>query len=142
MKGRQIERVQHPVWGYPAFPRHGDAPLDNIDFRRGMGIGINAEPASEVDRLLVPPPIQIQSPRVGIDFYRNAMLGTGCKNAFHVYIVARPPQQLPPRHVAENVVCGFVTARKIRSVCDARSLRNWPCTLATTKSKRLRISSG
>ena len=77
MKGCQVERVQHTVWGYPAFPRHGDAPLVKIDFRRGMGIGIDAEPASEVDRLLVPPPIQIQSPRVGIDFYGYAMFGTG-----------------------------------------------------------------
>ena len=60
------------------FSRHGHAPLGEIDFRRGMGVGIDAEPAPKVDRLLVPPPVQIQSPRVGVDFYGDAMLGAGC----------------------------------------------------------------
>ena len=76
-EGCQIERVQNPVWRYPTFPRHGHAPLGEIDFRGRMRVWIDAEPASEVYSLLVPPPIQIQSPRVGIDLHRNAMLGTG-----------------------------------------------------------------
>jgi hypothetical protein len=30
----QIERVQHPVWSYPTFARHDDAPLGKIDLGR------------------------------------------------------------------------------------------------------------
>src|SRR3954471_12928404 len=67
-----------------------------------MRVGINAEPTSEVDRLPVPSPVQVQSPRVGVDFYRDPIFGTGCKNGFNVYLIARSSQQLPSSHMAKN----------------------------------------
>jgi hypothetical protein len=67
-----------------------------------MRVGIDAEPAPEVNRPLVPSPVQIQSPRVGVDFYGNPMLGTGSKDAFNVDIITWPSQQLPSSHMAEN----------------------------------------
>ena len=37
-----------------------------------------------------------------VDLDGDAMLGTGAQDALHVDFVARPPQQLPPRDMAQD----------------------------------------
>jgi hypothetical protein len=59
-------------------------------------VGIDAEHAAEVECGLVPPPIQVEPPRVGIDLNHDVMLGTGTQRLLDVDFVAWPPLQLAP----------------------------------------------
>jgi hypothetical protein len=66
-----------------------------------MGIGVDAYHAPEVERLLMPTPVQIQSPRIGINLNCNGVLGAGLKNLPNINIVPRPAEQLPTGHVSQ-----------------------------------------
>ena len=67
-----------------------------------MGVGVDAHHAAEVERALMPAPIQIEPPRIGVDLDGDAVLGTGGENFFHIDLVAGPAQELTPRHVAKD----------------------------------------
>jgi hypothetical protein len=67
-----------------------------------MRIGVDAENASKLQTALVPPPVQVQSPRIGIDFHSDAMLGTGSENRIDIDVVAWSTQELSSSHVPKN----------------------------------------
>ena len=50
----------------------------------------------------MPAPIEIKPPRVGVNFNGNAMLGAGREHSLDVDFVPRPPQELPPGHMAQD----------------------------------------
>jgi hypothetical protein len=39
---------------------------------------------------------------IAIDFDGNAIFGTGAQNRFHIDVIARPPEQKPSGHVAQD----------------------------------------
>src|SRR5690348_8521003 len=67
-----------------------------------MGIGIDAEHAPEFQRCLMPPPIEIQTPRVGIDLNSHSILSTRGKDPLDIHFVSRSAQQLTTGHMSEN----------------------------------------
>jgi hypothetical protein len=67
-----------------------------------MRVRVNAHHAAEVERGLVPAPVKIEAPGVGIDLNRDAMPSAGREHARDVDNVTRPPQQLPAGHMPEN----------------------------------------
>jgi len=89
-----------------------------------MCVWVDAENAAERETALVPSPIQIQSPGIGIDFNGHSMLGAGSQNCIDIDVVSWPAQELPSSQMSKDCREWIGTARKILSVCGARSLRN------------------
>ena len=50
----------------------------------------------------MPAPIEIQPPWVRVDLNGNPVLGTSGEDRLDVHLIARPAQQLPSGHVAQN----------------------------------------
>ena len=50
----------------------------------------------------MPAPIEIKPPGVGVNFDGNAMLGAGREHSLDADFVPRPPQELPPGHMAQD----------------------------------------
>jgi len=67
-----------------------------------MRIRVDAHHASDFERVAMPTPVQIQTPRIGIDLDCNAMLCACSENFFDVYVIARPTQELATRHMTED----------------------------------------
>ena len=96
------QAIEHPIGGHAAFARHLNAPMGQVEFPSRMGVGVDAHHAAEVERALMPAPIQIEPPRIGVDLDGDAVLGTDGENFFHIDLVAGPAQELTPRHVAKD----------------------------------------
>src|SRR5262249_8643679 len=96
------EAVEHAVRGHAALARHLDAPVRKINLAGRMGIGVDAHHASKIERPLVPAPIQIETPRVRVDFDGHAMGGAGGEDALNVDFVPRPSEQLTSGHVPKD----------------------------------------
>src|SRR3954466_11662455 len=90
-KPSQVEAVQHTLFRHPALARHFDTPVGEIDFRCRMRVRIDGHHATEFERASVPPPVEVETPRVGIDLNRYAMLSAGSENLFDVHLVSWPP---------------------------------------------------
>jgi hypothetical protein len=67
-----------------------------------MGIRIDTHHAAEFERLPMPPPVKIQTPRIGIDLDCNAVLCTRTKDFLDIDVITWAPQELPARHMAED----------------------------------------
>src|SRR4051794_39380860 len=67
-----------------------------------MRIGIDAHHASELERLPMPAPVEVQAPGIGVDLDRNAMLGARAQDFFDVDVIAWAPEQLPAGHVSQD----------------------------------------
>ncbi|MGY3105314.1 hypothetical protein ACVWW7_001941 [Bradyrhizobium sp. LM6.9] len=52
----------------------------------------------------MPAPIEIEPPWVGIDLDDDVMLGARAKHLLDIDFVAWPPLELPPGHVADDLV--------------------------------------
>ena len=96
--------VEHAVLRHGAFAGHQHAPLDVVDFFGRVGVGIDAEQASQLQPARAPAPVEIETPRVGVDLDGNAVFGAGLQDLLHVHFVAGTSQQLPSRDMAED--CG------------------------------------
>ena len=72
-----------------------------------MVIGIDAHNAAEVERQLMPTPVEVEPPGIGIDFDCHAMPGAGPQDLCNVNLAARSPQQLAPGHVAQDGGAGI-----------------------------------
>ena len=59
-----------------------------------MRIGINAEQATQFQGATVPAPIQIEAPRIGVDFNRDPMFRACSKDLVNIELIPRPTQQL------------------------------------------------
>src|SRR3954451_15181313 len=102
LKCRQAHGVDHPIGGHSSLAGHLDSPVRKVDFVGGMRVRIDAHYAAEFERTSVPPPVEVEPPRICVDLHRDAMLRACSKNLFDADVVARPPEQLAPRHVAED----------------------------------------
>jgi hypothetical protein len=50
-----------------------------VELADGMGIRVDAEDAAVIERLLVPAPVKIETPRMRVDFDGDAMMrSSGC----------------------------------------------------------------
>jgi hypothetical protein len=56
-----------------------------------LRIWIDAESASELEGFLVPPPIEVEPPRIGIDFYHYPVFSTGSEDPLDINVIAGPP---------------------------------------------------
>jgi hypothetical protein len=50
----------------------------------------------------MPAPVEIELPRMGVDFNGNTVLSAGSQNLVDVDLISRAALELPPGHVAEN----------------------------------------
>src|SRR6266576_2509362 len=67
-----------------------------------MSIRIYAHCAAKLQGRLMPAPIEVEAPGVGIDLYGDTVLGTCAKDFLDVYVVTRPAQQLPAGDVTQD----------------------------------------
>src|SRR4026208_1636794 len=67
-----------------------------------MCVWVNAENAAELQTALVPSPIQVQSPGIGIDFNGHSMIGAGSQNCIDIDVIAWPAQELPSSHMSKD----------------------------------------
>src|SRR6187549_2605345 len=77
---RQLHRVEDAVRRHAALARHLNAPMHVIQLANGVGVGINAEDAAARERHLVPAPVQIEAPRMRVDFNGDAVLAASLED--------------------------------------------------------------
>jgi hypothetical protein len=65
-------------------------------------VGIDAHHAAELKGALVPPPIKVEPPGVGVDFDGHPVLCTGGKNTLDINLISGATEKLPSRHVSQN----------------------------------------
>ena len=118
----QAHRVQHFFLGDATFARDRDAPLDEIKLGDGMSIGIDAQEATELKSFAMPAPVELETPRIGVDFNSNPVFRTSFEHRFDVDFVTGPAKKLPPGEMTE--VC------RVR-VCDRND--DALCLLITAK---------
>ena len=81
--------IEDTVRRHAAFSGHLDAPVHMIELPDGVSVGIDAEDAAVIQRLLVPAPVKVKPPRVGIDFNGDAVFGAGFQNSVDVDLISR-----------------------------------------------------
>jgi hypothetical protein len=81
--------VKNPISRYTTLSGHRDAPTNQIDFRGGMSIGVDAHQAAKLKRTLMPASIKVQAPGIGVDFHRDPIRGTRLQHRLDVEIVTR-----------------------------------------------------
>ena len=109
---RKGETVEHALCGHSALARHLDAPR-SISLRVECAPGLTLIGASKLKRALVPAPVKVKTPGIGVDLHGDAMRGADSQNFFDIH--------------------GLAFGLKLEAGL---------CTLATTKSKRSSTSSG
>ena len=67
-----------------------------------MRVGIDAEHAPKAQGRLMPPPVEVETPRVGVNFHGDAVFRTGPKNFLDVDLIAWPAQELATRYVSQD----------------------------------------
>ena len=106
--------IKHPARRHAALAGHFDTPVHVVELPNGVGVGINAEYAAVIQSLLMPAPVEIEPPRMGIDFNRNAVLSAGSQNPVDVDLISRAALELSAGHVAENGRIGILDRRAKR----------------------------
>jgi len=86
--------IEDAVRRHAALSGHFDAPMHMVQFPDGMSVGIDAEDATVIQRLLVPAPVEVEPPRVGIDFDGDTVLGAGFQNFVDVHLISRAAGEL------------------------------------------------
>ena len=99
---RQVHSVEHPCGRHATLSRHFHSPVHVVEFSDRMRVRIDAHKAAKIERGLMPSPIQIEPPRVSVDFHGHAVFGTSTKNLLNVDPVAGPSQELAASHVSED----------------------------------------
>jgi len=82
------ERVENTISRHTALVCHLDALVGHIKLAYRMGVRVDAHHAAEIERDLMPSPVQIEPPGVGIDF--NGLVGAGSEDRLDVDVVAGP----------------------------------------------------
>jgi hypothetical protein len=81
------------------FARHSQAPTHEVDINPDAHSIAEAEHATKLQAALVPSPVEIESPRVGVDLNSDAVICARLENFLDIDLIAGPAQQLPARHV-------------------------------------------
>lgn len=63
-EGRQTPRVQDPLRRDTALARHLDTPMHVVELADRMSVRIDAEDAALIECLLMPAPVEVESPRM------------------------------------------------------------------------------
>jgi hypothetical protein len=99
---RQWHRVQNAIRRYAALARHLDAPVHVVELADRMRIRIDAHYAAEVQSGLVPPPIEIETPRMGVDLNSDVVRCAGAQHLFDVDFVSGAALELASGHVSDD----------------------------------------
>src|SRR4051794_7374226 len=67
-----------------------------------MRVRIDAHPAAEVERSLMPPPIKIETPGMGVDLNGDVVLCAGAQHLFDVNFVSGAALELTSGHVSDD----------------------------------------
>src|SRR4051812_34178157 len=97
---RQCHAVEYPFGRHATFTGHLNPPVSKVEFTGGVSVRIDAHKAAKFERSLVPPPVEIKPPRMGVDLDRDAMAGARFQHFLNIDVVPWPTEQLPPCHVA------------------------------------------
>jgi hypothetical protein len=92
-KAAQVQRVQYAIRAYAPLARHRHAPTHEVELGDGMSIGIDAEHAAQVQTALVPSPVEIEPPRVGVDLNGDAVIRARLENFLDIDLIARPARE-------------------------------------------------
>jgi hypothetical protein len=98
----QRHRVQDPIHWHAALSRHLDTPVHVVELGDRVGVRIDAHHAAELDGRLVPAPIQIEPPWVGVNLDDDVMLGARVKDILGVDFAAWPPLEPSPADSERN----------------------------------------
>ena len=102
-----------------ALAGHFYAPVVHmVQLPDGVRVRIDAEDAAIIERLLVPAPVEVESPWMRIDFDGDAVLGAGFKDFVDVDLISRSAGELAPGRWPIIVVWEFSMALKILPVCS------------------------
>jgi hypothetical protein len=127
-----------------------DPPVREIEFARGVGVGVDAHEAAEVQGRFVPAPVEIEPPRACVDLDRDAVLGTCRKYLLNVGrrgncrpVIVRPPAYCWPG-LAALTISSDTFARpdipRARAAAGVRSITrprtNGPRSFMRTKAAR------
>ena len=74
-------RIEDAVRRYAALAGHFNTPVHVVELPDGVRVGIDAEDAAVIESLLMPAPVEIEPPRMRIDFNGNAVLGAGSQES-------------------------------------------------------------
>lgn len=91
---RERHRVQHAVRRYAALSGHLNTPVHMVQFSDRVRVRIDAHDASEIERCLVPAPVQVESPRMRIDLNHDVVLRTSAKHLLDIDFVSRAALKL------------------------------------------------
>ena len=79
-KLRERHGVQHTVGRHAAFPSHFDSPMHVVELPNRVGIRVDADDTSIIEGLLVPAPVKVQTPWMGVDLNGYPMHRTCFQN--------------------------------------------------------------
>jgi hypothetical protein len=109
------------------FARHSQAPTHEVDINPDAHSIAEAEHATKLQAALVPSPVEIESPRVGVDLNGDAVIRARLENFLDIDLIAGPAQAVAGPSCGPRIVTnGLATARSRRSVCSLRSILNCP----------------
>src|SRR5690348_16749294 len=99
---REGHRVQDAVSWYATLSGHLDTPVHVVQFSDRVRVRIDAHHASEIERCLVPAPVQVEPPWMRIDLDHDVVLCTGAKYLLDVDVVSWTALKLPAGHVTDD----------------------------------------
>src|SRR4051794_9725411 len=98
----QTHRIQDTLRRDSALARHLDTPMHVVELADRMSVRIDAEDAAMIECLLMPAPVEVESPRMCIDFDSDAVFRTRFEDFVDVEIITGPAQQLATGHVPDD----------------------------------------
>ena len=113
---RQRHRVQDPVGRDTALAGHLDAPMHVVELRNRVRVRIDAQHAAELKRRLMPAPIQVETPWVGVDLHDDIML---CACPKHLLDAIQQAARVHPgKRVLEDITFKPVNYRRLILATD------------------------
>ena len=96
---------KHPSFGHASLAGHLDTPMHEVDLACGMCVRVDAHRAAEVERHLVPAPVKVETPGIGVDFNRDVVFRAGFEDFFDIDLVAGP--------TTGGIILAFETGRQL-----------------------------
>ena len=94
--------VDHVFCTKPAFAGKGDTEIEKAEVRRLVGVGVDAAEDPEVSGLVPPTPVEVESPRVGVQFDPSPSGGCSIQNFWNVKGVGFPVEEEATRGMAQT----------------------------------------